>query len=466
VVSIAPHPDFRRWADAGGCVDRLFDLWESAPDWRPASGAEVLDMVLAFLTRYVSMTLHQARVVALWVAHTYAFDAADTTPYLSVNSAEKQSGKTRLLECLRLLVFCAWFTGRVTAAVLTRKTDKEHSTLLLDESDAAFKGEKEYAEALRGILNTGYRRGGAASLCVGKGAEMGYKDFSTFCPKAIAGIGRLPDTVQDRAVPIKLKRATRGTVARFREREAQREASEIAARLAAWATANLGALREARPDIPAQLGDRQADCCEPLLAIADLAGGGWPESARKALVALCGQAQADEDSPGVRLLQDVRAIFEEKQADEIPSAELSEALAKIETSPWGEWSHGKPITAARLARMLKPFEIVPDRIGGKDSQARGYTFRQFKDAFSSYLPSSPRVQTVNPSTDHINTGENEDFRPSTESSVDTLKNAVSPNKDAGGGRVDTLKGGVDGQEGSQKATQPLRFQEDSEVLDV
>jgi hypothetical protein len=182
-------------------------------------------------------------------------------------------------------------------------------------------------------------------------------------------------------------------------------------------------------------------------------------------VELCGEAQADDDSLGVRLLQDVRGVFQESQVDEIPSAELSEALAKIETSPWGEW-YGKPITPARLARLLKPFGIVPDRIGGKDDQARGYTLRQFKDVFSLYLPTPPRFQTVNPSTDQCLRGFGEDFRPSTEEAADTTENAVSPAKNAGGGRVDTLKAGVGGQEGSQKATQPLLFQEGREVLDV
>jgi hypothetical protein len=78
----------------------------------------------------------------------------------------------------------------VTAAVLARKIDKDRPTLLLDESDAAFKFDSDYSEALRGILNTGYRRSGATSLCVGKGADLAAKDFSTFCPKIIAGIGR------------------------------------------------------------------------------------------------------------------------------------------------------------------------------------------------------------------------------------------------------------------------------------
>jgi len=415
--------------------------------------------VLPVITRYVCMTSHQARVVALWVAHTYAIDAADATPYLAVNSAEKQSGKTRLLECFRLLVFNPWFTGRVTAAVLTHKVDSEHPTLLLDESDAAFSGEKEYGEALRGISNTGYRRGGAASCCVGQGVNISYKDFSTFCPKAIAGIGKLPDTVRDRCIPVRLKRATRGTVARFREREAQQEASEIAARLAAWATANLGALREARPSIPAQLTDRQADCCEPLLSIADLADGEWPETARAALVALCGQAQESDDSIGVQLLQDVRAIFSEKQVVELRSGELCEALARIETSLWGDFE-GKPITPMRLARLLKPFEVFPGQI--ENGNARGYKLLQFRECFSLYLP----VQGVRVSETRENSGENEVLKVSNQKPPDTLGNGVSRNKDAGVGQVDTLKPRQAGGETCSKQSQPILIQQDKEILEV
>ena len=76
---------------------------------------------------------------------------------------------------------------------------------------------------------------------------------------------------------------------------------------------------------------------------------------------------------------------------------------------------------------------------------RGYTLRQFEDASPRYLPASPTTpETVNPSTDRVNTGENEVLKPSTESVVDTSENAVSPNKDAGGGRVDTFKPGYGG----------------------
>ena len=172
----------------------------------PCVLAPLLDDVQRYIHRYVVLSTPQAIATTLWVAHCHAFAVAEATPYLNVTSAVKQSGKTRLLEVLEPLVPAAWLTGRVSAAVLTRKVDGETPTLLLDESDAAFKHDSEYSEALRSILNSGYRRSGISSLCVGQGTSIGYRDFSTFCPKAIAGIGALPDTVTDRSIRIALKR--------------------------------------------------------------------------------------------------------------------------------------------------------------------------------------------------------------------------------------------------------------------
>jgi hypothetical protein len=146
----------------------------------------LLGEISALLRRFVVMSVAQALVVALWTIHTYLFEASDATGYLAVTSPEKRSGKTRLLEVLDLLVARPWFTGRTTAAVLPRKIDADSPTLLLDESDAAFNSDKEYSEALRGVLNTGHRRGGKTTVCVGQGPSIGFKDFATFCPKAIA----------------------------------------------------------------------------------------------------------------------------------------------------------------------------------------------------------------------------------------------------------------------------------------
>jgi Protein of unknown function (DUF3631) len=194
----------------------------------------------------------------------------------------------------------------------------------LVESDAAFGGEKEYAEALRGILNTGHRRGGKSSCCDRSGANFSCRDFSTFCPKAIAGIGKLPDTVADRSIPIRLKRAAPGErIERFRLRDVEAESTNLRDQLEAWCCSVGHILSSARPELPDALTDRQQDGAEPLLAIADAAGGDWPEAARRSLLELCTEAQLLDDSDGKQLLADILNIFESR-GDQTPKGYMRE----------------------------------------------------------------------------------------------------------------------------------------------
>ena len=352
----------------------------------PVDGAALLDEVAAFIRRYVVLTPEQCDACSLWTVHTHAFDAADATPYLADNSPEKRSGKTRLLEVLELMAARPWLTGRVTPAVLVRKIDRDRPTFLLDESDAAFKGLQEYAEALRGLLNSGHRRGGVASLCVKAGADFDLRDFATYCPKAIAGIGKLPDTVADRAIPIILKRKQAAEPCeRFRRSQADADALPLRKGLAAWAAAHLDDLREARPDIPAALDDRAADGWEPLFAIADLAGGDWPRRARVAALALSAGDNREDESEGVRLLSDAKDIFENRGVDRLPSAEMCHALNALEESPWGDLK-GKPLDPRALARLLRPFGLRPHKVRFGEGPLMGYTAEDFADAWGRYLP--------------------------------------------------------------------------------
>ena len=233
---------------------------------RASVSAKLLEDVIRFVRRFVVLSSAQSTIVALWVLHTHALVAAETTPYLAITSAEKQCGKTRLLEVLQLLVARPWFTGRLTAAVLVRKIHADQPTLLLDETDTAFQSDREYAEALRGLLNSGHRRGGVASRYVGKGAKIELKDFQTFCPKALAGIGKLPDTVADRSIPIRLKRKAsgEGMVERFRLRLISEDAADLRQRVVEGIREHIETLRMATPALPNTLSDRQQDGVEPL----------------------------------------------------------------------------------------------------------------------------------------------------------------------------------------------------------
>lgn len=352
----------------------------------PSCAAGLLEDCRTWLQRYMVLSADQANILAAWVLHTWAMDAAECTPYLHVTSPEKGCGKTRLLETLEPIVCRPWLTGRVTAAVLVRKVDKESPTLLLDESDAAFKGAEDYSEALRGILNSGFKRGGTVSLCVGQGANISYKDFSCFAPKAIAGIGKIPDTVASRSIVIELRRKTAGeSVAKFRKRDVDAAAKPLRERLERWAASGaLEALSAARPMLPDGLSNRQEDISEPLAAIADLAGSEWPERLRRSLVAIFGSAPSEDSSLGVQLLSDIRAAFGTQ--DRIPSAELACALCEMEGQPWAEWAHGKGMNADRLAKQLKKFSIAPRTIRIGNTTLRGYERSWFEDAWSRYCP--------------------------------------------------------------------------------
>jgi hypothetical protein len=355
------------------------------------TGKSVLNDIRALFRRYVDMTNEQNVIVSLWAVHTHLIPVLQFTPYLSITSAERESGKSRVLDVLAYLVPKPWKTERTSAAALVRKIDNEQATLLLDEADTAFNGDKDYSEVLRGILNSGFCWKGNATICIGQGANLTVKSFSTFGPKAIAGINKLPDTIASRSIPIRLKRARRGRIQKFEERlsEVTAPLEELRTRIEVFVDRIAGQVGSARPRMPQELSDRQADVTFPLLAIADIAGGEWPELARNALVALCASAAVPQ-SKGEQLLADIRRIFEESGIDRIPSVNLAEALGKIEDSPWVEWGKSeKPITPVKVAGLLKPYDIHPHTVRDGQEVFRGYEASDFLDAWDRYLAPIP-----------------------------------------------------------------------------
>jgi Protein of unknown function (DUF3631) len=396
VVEIPGHKDLSAALEAGVPVNVIQAMIEDAKDWKPEAGADVLDEIYYFIRQYVIFGESEARACALWVAHTYAFKAAEYTPYLSIESPEKRSGKSRLLDVLEMLVREPWKSDHATPAAAVRKVDSLQPTLLLDEVDTIFGGDaSEYKETMRGMLNGGFHLGGSFSACVGQGANISYKDFSSFCPKALAGIGSLPDTIRDRSLRISMQRAPKGMAVKMRIRRVRPGAQKIAQKAAVWVASIEKALMEADPHIPESLDDRQVDFCEPLLAIADAAGGLWPKIARDSLTEMCARAEKSEDSIGVELLKDMRALFDaeddgglfRESRERIASADIAKELGEMEGRPWAEWRRGAPLTASSLARLLKRYRIGPLTTRFDDGRrTKGYHRKQFEDVWSRYCP--------------------------------------------------------------------------------
>lgn len=364
---------------------------------------ELLAKNVEFLQRYLSLSNSQVHVLALWIVHTYSIEAADSTPYLNIFSPEKRAGKTRLLEVLSLLVRRPWFSSNASAAAIARIVSERKPSVLLDEADAFFAAtESERSETLRGILNAGFRRGGAYSRCVGQGAAMKVEDLDVFSPKAIAGLRELPDTLADRSIPIRMKRALPGEI---RERFYRRDVEPIAAALREGIEECIHPLvpllKETRPERVHELNDRQFDIAEPLLAIAALAGDHhWPERARTALLDLFAP-ERDAESLAVRLLSDIWGLFRlegEASIEAISTEELLKALHGIEDAPWADFSRGKSISGHTLAKILGRFGIHPEKWRDGPRTVRGYKAEAFTDAWARYLPPDPveRGQSATP----------------------------------------------------------------------
>jgi hypothetical protein len=393
IITDAPH-QFREVLDrykVPALQSIGLEPWVRTFEERPL--AETLAAVEDYISKYVVLTADQRCAIVLWVAHTWSVDASDVSPYLSVTSAVMRSGKTQLVGTLRYVVAEPWVAIQPTEAILFRRVDQLRPTLFLDEVDTLFHSKDDRHEPLRALLNAGNRRGTTVPRIV-PGARKGdfeTHDFEVFCPKLLAGIGHPPVTVGDRSIPIRMqKKLPDDVAARFREKLVQTDAMEARQQLALWAGSGVvDRLKEAWPALPDELNDRAQDSWEPLLAIADEAGGGWPERARAAAIALALEGEDTVDHK-VELLADVRDVFRELAEDRVPTDSLLRAL--VEKDPWGAWwgdqvEAGKlKSPAARLSRMLGEFGIKPKQLWIGGAKTRGYERADFLDAWKRNLP--------------------------------------------------------------------------------
>jgi hypothetical protein len=247
--------------------------------------------------------------------------------------------------------------------------------------------------------------------CVGEGTHQKVEAFPAYAAVALAGLGDLPDTVMTRSVVIRMRRrAPSEHVEPYRERIHGPQGDALCAQLAEWADSVSDKLTGAFPTLPAGVTDRPADVWEPLLAIADAAGGDWPQRARAACIALVREAQSvDSGSLGIRLLADLRnRVFAILDEDGKPTGEHHGCLAtetvlatlhEIEDAPWGAvGKQRKPLDARGLAHRLKPHGITSTNVrphGG--NQAKGYEYKALVDVFSRYLPAAPAESPSPPS---------------------------------------------------------------------
>jgi hypothetical protein len=333
--------------------------------------AGLLDDIRDVLQRFIVLRDEQLDTLPLWVAHTYIYREFDVTPYLAIMSPTMRSGKTNLLTVLEKVCYEPLVIVHMSTAALYQTIDQLKPTLLFDELDM-----QKMSKVYRGILNSGYKRGGSVSISEGRRPRR----LNVYCPKAFASIGRaLSATLSDRSIEIHMRRKTRDEkVDDFSIRELTRATEGLEDRLNNFRADFI--LSDANPAMPESLNSRERELWLPLFHIAAQAGDDWATRAQKACEVLTTETHREEVDDSVLLLADIRAAFGGQ--NRMFSEDLLKRLRNLE-----ERQYDGPATESLkgLANTLAPFRIRPRQTRiGTDSK-KGYHRVDFGDAFRRYL---------------------------------------------------------------------------------
>jgi len=364
---------------------------------------ELLSDVAQFIRRYVVCSDDQLTILSLWVLSGY-FPCTSVFPSLAslnIYSAEPQSGKTTCLKALSYVAYKGWYTCGASTAVLFTKLRWSADVLLLDDRHVTFSSSER--QALVAFLNAGAAELGLYGFLHPE-EDSGVVDGSCFVPKAFAGHGPLPPSLASRCIPINLKRRKPSEpVERLRFCPAAEAAEPIVNRLHQWAQQDREHLRPLAQHVPAGmlsgLTPHQQECAEPLVHIADLAGGPWPDKIRAALPRIFeADTQDSGNSTTLRqLLSDVRDFFSAKGNPEfIPTSDLLGHLHGLEERDWKQWKNSRAMTPHALARELHDLPVRSCLDWNNAVPGRGYRYQDFLEPWERYL-SAARLPVANPS---------------------------------------------------------------------
>ena len=354
------------------------ELW---PD--PVETQALLQQISAKIRKYIVLRPEAVIATALWTMTAWAHEGATHSPILAAISVEPDSGKSTLLGVLRFLAPKPFVSVEPTGPSVYRTVDREHPTLIIDEADDLFYRKSD----LRAIVNAGWSRGT-------KIPRQG-RWYDPFCPKILGILGKtkLPRTIASRSIILKMWPKKPDEKAEDFAYADDPEFSTIRRKLARWAADNVRIIKDLKPPQPPGFNNRLNANWKLLLQIAQHAGGGWFEQARRSAIYL--SRVPYEPSAGVQLLAALRAMFT-KNRTEITSEQVVQELLADPNSQWHEYRSRGPITKNQVAALLKDFEIRPVVVHPTkraDLSRHGYRAAQFEDAFARFLPPEPNIRT-------------------------------------------------------------------------
>jgi hypothetical protein len=389
--------------------NQSFHFTPPQPAADPVELAPLLDEISAIIRAHVVLSAHSAAALALWVVHTYVFDTRDAVAYVSIESPEKRCGKTTLLSVLAGLACRALVASNITVSALFRVIDDAGPTLLIDEADTFLGGNS----VMRGILNCGNtwrtayvlrlsgRKGRGPKAIAGHAEQGGLAApersgggaqidesldsslvrYSCWCPKVIAMIGRVPETIADRSILVRLERKL---VTEKCLPLTDFKPETITAKCVRFANDNSELIARAALETVPGLNDRAADTFEPLFVLARLAGPEWFARAAEAAVFLT--SSQNSDLQGAGLLLDILMIFVGSGKEKMFSRNLVSCLSGESSWIASPFFAGKPLNEVLLAQALRPYDIKPTTIRVGEEVNKGYRVDDFKNSLRRYVP--------------------------------------------------------------------------------
>jgi len=404
--------------------DQVVEELEPWPE--KVDGSELAGQFAKTLADYVTLPAGACTAITLFCLGTYSMEARRLWPKLLITSPEKRCGKSTLLEVVEGLSFRALLTSSITASSLFRCVEAWEPTLLIDEADTFAKDNDE----LNGIINCGHTKRTATVIRSEKiGDTFEPRKFSVWCPQIIAGIKAQRDTLHDRSVIVEMRRKMPGESVQKIPADLYERLQPLRRKALRWSLDNIEAVRACNPDVPNMGNDRAQDNWWPLFGLADTIGGTWPERVRKAYAALT--PEEGDESVGPMLLQDIRHVFDDLGVEVLYNEELVGELIEMEERPWPEWKHGKPMTKASLARLLRPFKVKSQLIRIGQTVKRGFRREDFTEAWARYLVPSQDTPAQSVTTLQPSDGAGfSDFQNVTEDDGVTLENPEKPHNGA------------------------------------
>ena len=209
-------------------------------------------------------------------------------------------------------------------------------------------------------------------------ADTGLKKYSCWCPKVIAMIGEVPDTIADRSIVVKM---------------ARKLTSEACLPLAALDTAHIKArcarfALDARDTIAQHpkigfegMNDRAMDTFDPLFVIARLAGQEWEQKLRAAALGL--SCAADTENSGSGLILDILDIFAEAGRDKMFSRDIVTQLR--DGGMKSQALKYSSIDEYHISKILRAYDIKPKTIRVGKQVSTGYVEMDFHNALRRYV---------------------------------------------------------------------------------